>query len=88
MVAGEKVVAAAELAVERGHLVTVVAPAVGVIRLAPDAVVGASVNPGDQVAEIEAMKMTTPVRAARAGVIREVCVRDVVEFEQVPDADD
>jgi acetyl-CoA carboxylase biotin carboxyl carrier protein len=71
------------------HLVDVVAPAVGVVRLAPDdgapgAVVGAAVGPEDQVARIEAMKMTTAVRAAHAGIIREVCVRDgdVVEFEQ------
>jgi biotin carboxyl carrier protein len=73
-----------------GQLVDVVAPAVGVIRLVPGgdgtpgAAVGAVVGADDQVAQIEAMKLTTAVRAGHAGIVREVCVRDgdVVEFEQ------
>lgn len=71
-------------------LVEVLAPAVGVVRLAPGAggspglAVGDVVGPDDQVAQIEAMKMTTTVVAGRAGTVREVCVRDgdVVEFRQ------
>ncbi|MEU3624903.1 hypothetical protein BS329_01675 [Amycolatopsis coloradensis] len=71
-------------------LVEVLAPAVGVVRLirgdtgSAEPTVGAVVGPDDQVAQIEAMKMTTPVRAGHAGIIREVCVRDgdVVEFRQ------
>ncbi len=81
--------AADEPAQEAG-LVEVLAPAVGVVRLARGddgssaPAVGAVVGPDDQVAQIEAMKMTTPVRAGQAGIIREVCVRDgdVVEFRR------
>ncbi|MGM1059042.1 acetyl-CoA carboxylase biotin carboxyl carrier protein [Saccharothrix sp. Mg75] len=63
-------------------LVDVPAPAVGVVRFgtgasgSPGPEVGAVVGAEDEVAQVEAMKMTTPVLAGRAGTIREVCVHD------------
>jgi acetyl-CoA carboxylase biotin carboxyl carrier protein len=69
---------------------TITAPLMGVFFRAPApdqppfVAVAQRVEPGQQVAVIEAMKLMNPVLADRAGVVREVHVADgeVVEFEQ------
>jgi acetyl-CoA carboxylase biotin carboxyl carrier protein len=64
-------------------------PMVGVVYFSPSpdaepfVKVGASVNEGDTLCLIEAMKTFTPVKAERAGVVNELIAKDgqVVEFE-------
>ena len=65
-------------------------PMVGVAYLAPEpgakpfVTVGASINAGDTVALVEAMKTFNPIKSDKAGVIKEVLVTDgqAVEFGQ------
>lgn len=72
-------------------LVDVVSPTVGVAHVAtrPDGTgavaVGAVVDHKTEVAQVEAMKLITPVLAGCAGVVTEVCFQDgeVVEFGQL-----
>lgn len=66
-------------------------PMVGNVYLkpSPDAdnfvKVGDSVNAGDTILIVEAMKVMNPIKADKSGVIKEICVADAqpVEFEQV-----
>lgn len=46
---------------------------------------GDTVNPGDTVCIIEAMKLMNDITADRAGTVKEVCVKngDIVEYGQV-----
>lgn len=46
---------------------------------------GDTVNPGDTVCIIEAMKLMNDITAERAGTIKEICVKngDIVEYGQV-----
>jgi acetyl-CoA carboxylase biotin carboxyl carrier protein len=65
-------------------------PMVGVAYLAPEpgaapfTVVGKSVNAGDTVALIEAMKTFNPVKATSSGIVKEILITDgqAVEFDQ------
>jgi acetyl-CoA carboxylase biotin carboxyl carrier protein len=47
--------------------------------------VGDSVKAGDTILIIEAMKVMNPIKAGKAGVVKEICVSDAqpVEFDQV-----
>ena len=47
--------------------------------------VGDSVNAGDTIVIVEAMKVMNPIKAEKSGVVKEICVSDAnpVEFEQV-----
>ena len=65
-------------------------PMVGVVYLAPEpgaepfVTVGKSVQAGDTVALVEAMKTFNPIKADKTGVVKEVLVSDgaAVEFDQ------
>lgn len=69
---------------------TMRSPMVGVAYLSPEPgakpfiTVGASVNVGDTVVLVEAMKTFNPVKAERTGVVREILITDgaAVEFDQ------
>jgi len=62
----------------------VLSPLAGIVQ-AVEVAVGASVNEGDLVITLEAMKMYTPINATASGVIKsiEVKVGDAVEEGQV-----
>ena len=65
-------------------------PMVGVVYLAsepgakPFVQIGSTVSAGDTVALVEAMKTFNPIKAAKAGVVKEILVSDgaAVEFGQ------
>jgi acetyl-CoA carboxylase biotin carboxyl carrier protein len=69
---------------------TVLSPLVGTVYVAPEPGKSPFVKIGDQVREgdtlliVEAMKTMNPILAPRAGMVKEICVRDAqpVEFGQ------
>jgi acetyl-CoA carboxylase biotin carboxyl carrier protein len=69
---------------------TVKSPMVGTVYLSPEpgaapfVAEGRTVNEGDTILIIEAMKVMNPIPAPRSGTIRQVCVQDAqpVEFDQ------
>jgi acetyl-CoA carboxylase biotin carboxyl carrier protein len=83
--------AAAPKAAEPDHPGAVRAPMVGTVYLTPEPgaapfiMAGAEVREGQTLLIIEAMKVMNPIRAARAGRVREVMVRsnDPVEYGEL-----
>ena len=73
-----------------GHPGVVKSPMVGTVFLAgepggaPFVTVGATVEEGDTLLIIEAMKVMNPIAAPRSGTVKEILVQDAqpVEFEQ------
>ncbi|MEK7265314.1 MAG: acetyl-CoA carboxylase biotin carboxyl carrier protein [Pseudomonadota bacterium] len=86
--AGPKSPAPAPAASEGPPVGAVTSPMVGTIYLSPSPGADAFVKPGDTVAQgqtlmiVEAMKTMNPIAAPKAGVVRQVLVRDAqpVEF--------
>ena len=82
--------AAAPPATAGDHPGAVKSPMVGTVYLsgepgsAPFVTVGASVNAGDTLVIIEAMKVMNPITAPRAGTVRQLLVENAqpVEFDQ------
>jgi acetyl-CoA carboxylase biotin carboxyl carrier protein len=73
--------------VDAGHPGAIIAPMVGTIYLAPDPgsppyiTQGGSVQEGDTLFIIEAMKTMNPVRAPRGGTVRRVLVQNETPVE-------
>jgi acetyl-CoA carboxylase biotin carboxyl carrier protein len=75
--------------VAAGHAGAVKSPMVGTVYLSPEpgampyVKVGDSVNVGQNLLIIEAMKVMNPIKASKAGVVKQILVRDSepVEFD-------
>jgi len=75
--------------VAAGHAGAVTSPMVGTVYLSPEpgampyVKVGDSVNVGQNLLIIEAMKVMNPIKASKAGVVKQILVRDSepVEFD-------
>ncbi|MFC6180280.1 acetyl-CoA carboxylase biotin carboxyl carrier protein [Lactiplantibacillus daowaiensis] len=59
-------------------------PMVGVVHLAPELVVGQAVQQGQELGQIESMKLFNPLLAPHAGVVAAILVADqaAVEYQQ------
>jgi acetyl-CoA carboxylase biotin carboxyl carrier protein len=65
----------------------ITSPLVGTVYLAPDpssppfVTPGASVQEGQTLLIVEAMKVMNPVRAPRTGIIKEICIENAAPVE-------
>ncbi|MFD1421537.1 acetyl-CoA carboxylase biotin carboxyl carrier protein [Lactiplantibacillus songbeiensis] len=63
---------------------TVTSPMVGVVHLAPDLTVGQAITQGQELGQIESMKLFNPLTAPTNGVLAAILVTDqaTVEYDQ------
>ncbi|AVK61878.1 acetyl-CoA carboxylase biotin carboxyl carrier protein subunit [Lactobacillus sp. CBA3605] len=63
---------------------TITSPMVGVVHLAADLAVGQTITAGQELGQIESMKLFNPLKSATAGTLMAILIADEapVEFEQ------